>query len=239
MPHDIERRLKDSLDELTESHQVQHPFRPGPPTTRRPQPMWRDSKVLVVAGGIAALVVVLIGLGIRHQATHQVTASSTSSTVPGSPQKAVGNVIGLTEAAAADVLGTEGFNVGKVLEQLSNRYATGRVVSQDPPAGARLAPGASVSLVVSSGTPSQTPVSLPPAGTLEVPNVLGLTTEEAVAALRAAGFANSIDDFGCHGSVRPGHVVDQNPPQGYRASQGSRISLQISCQQPTTTTTTP
>jgi DNA-binding beta-propeller fold protein YncE len=84
--------------------------------------------------------------------------------------------------------------------------------------------------ITSTATPAPpTTTSLPPAGNVAVPNVLGSTIAQAVGELQAVGLTNSVDDLNCHGSLGTGHVVGQSPTGGFRAAPGSRISLQISC----------
>jgi hypothetical protein len=85
-------------------------------------------------------------------------------------------------------------------------------------------------------TVPRTNTSIPQAGSIVVPNVLGLTLLNAVGALQAVGLTNSIDDVSCHGARGPGHVVGQSPIQGFLAAAGSRINLEVSCGQTSRTT---
>ena len=78
--------------------------------------------------------------------------------------------------------------------------------------------------------------SIPQAGNIVVPNVLGLTLLTAVGELQAVGLTNSIDDLNCHGSLGPGQVVGQSPTEGFRAAADSRINLRISCGNTSSTT---
>jgi hypothetical protein len=82
----------------------------------------------------------------------------------------------------------------------------------------------------------QTTASIPPAGNIVVPNVLGLTLLDAAGELQAVGLTNSIDDVNCHNSMGTGHVVGQSPTAGFRAARDSRINLRISCRTTTSTT---
>ncbi len=75
----------------------------------------------------------------------------------------------------------------------------------------------------------RTTTSIPQAGNIVVPNVLGLTILNAVGELQAVGLTNSIDDLNCHSSVGRGYVVGQSPTKGFRAAPDSRINLRVSC----------
>jgi hypothetical protein len=242
MSDNIEFRLREALNELADSTELSNPVWPrtGSETSRqhRARPPWRDVKVLVVIVGIVVVIGVLVGLGIERTPAHQVTTSSTSSTISRSQPVTVPSVVGMAQASAARVLGTAGLSGGQILVQQSSQYAAGLVMSQIPPAGTLVAPRSSISLVISSGSSGPTTVSVPPSGPDVVPNVIGMATLGAVGALQQVGLTNSIDDLNCHGSIGPGHVVGQNPTAGFHAATDSRVNLQISCPQPTTSSST-
>ena len=77
---------------------------------------------------------------------------------------AVPPVVGQSLAAARTLLGQRGLAVGAVTEQSSATVAEGVVIGSDPGAGAQVASGSRVSLVVSSG---------PQVTTVAVPSVVG------------------------------------------------------------------
>jgi YVTN family beta-propeller protein len=64
---------------------------------------------------------------------------------------AVPNVTGQTQAAASGAITAAGLVVGTVTQQSSNLVASGSVISQSPTAGANVAAGSAVNLVVSTG----------------------------------------------------------------------------------------
>ena len=64
---------------------------------------------------------------------------------------AVPNVVGLSQAAAETAITGAGLTVGTVTNQNSDTVPSGDVISQSPAAGASVAPGSAVALVVSSG----------------------------------------------------------------------------------------
>jgi serine/threonine-protein kinase len=82
------------------------------------------------------------------------TVSSGQANVP------VPSLIGLPESQAYSLLGQAGLSVGNVTTQTSSQYPTaGVVISSTPGPGAPVAPGSSVSIVVSSGAPPTTTTS--------------------------------------------------------------------------------
>jgi len=133
----------------------------------------------------------------------------------GKDKKAVPDVTGDELADAANQLGQAGFKT-KTAREPSSSVDSGRVIRTDPPAGDRIDEGSTVTIVVSSG-PELT----------AVPNVLGMTVEEAKNAIEGAGFtfrqggtanANPSDD---------GKVVAQNPSGGTRAEKGATVTVTV------------
>ena len=124
----------------------------------------------------------------------------------------VPDVVGMFRSSARSTVARAGFSVSTV-EQASNE-ADGTVVSQTPAGGTELASGASVTLYVSSGPPSQG----------AVPSVVGLSEAAARSRLRAAGFATSV--IYVTGSPT-GIVVDQNPSGGTRIPSGTTVAISV------------
>jgi serine/threonine-protein kinase len=128
---------------------------------------------------------------------------------------AVPDVVGEREEDATNQLEDAGFRVQTETE-FSETEQRGRVLEQDPEAGERVEEGSPVTIIVSRG-PQPVPV----------PDVVGLTEEEARAELEDAGFEV--------GSVTPreseeeeGTVVDQSPSGGTEARPGSAVELVVS-----------
>ncbi|MEL7186588.1 MAG: PASTA domain-containing protein [Pseudomonadota bacterium] len=72
----------------------------------------------------------------------------------------VPDVVGTTEVQARSAIGAANLVVGIVTQQSDNSVPAGNVISQTPSAGASVAQGSAVNLVVSSGPANDT---LPPA----------------------------------------------------------------------------
>jgi eukaryotic-like serine/threonine-protein kinase len=108
-------------------------------------------------------------------------------------------VDGVSRDKAEKTLTKAGFVVGTVTEDFSNDVAKGKVIRSDPAGGTRLAPGATVNLVVSKGPEL-----------FEVPDVRGKPIEEAISIVEHAGFRADPKPADIPGSG-PGHVLQQSP----------------------------
>ena len=95
----------------------------------------------------------------------------------------------------------------QVTEQSSVEVEEGQVVSQDP-AGGTAPPGSVVRLVVSSGP-----------AVVEVPDVRGLSIDDARQKLEAAGFEVKVR------SLRIGNVIAQSPKAGADRKQGTTVTI--------------
>jgi serine/threonine-protein kinase len=104
--------------------------------------------------------------------------STVTLTVSSGPANAiVPSLIGLTEAAAGQALGSAGLNVGNVTSVTSTQYAPGQVVSSNPGTGAGVSPGSSVDIAVSSGPPpTTTTTTVPPTTTTTTSSSTPTTT---------------------------------------------------------------
>lgn len=129
----------------------------------------------------------------------------------------VPNIVGLTEEGARAALAAADLTAGTFTEQYSATVPAGRVISQNPPAGAQALAGAPVDAVVSLG-PQPVPV----------PDVTGLPRAEAEAALAAAGFTVGTVTEATDPEVDAGSVVSQNPEGGVEAVPGTPVNLVVS-----------
>ena len=98
----------------------------------------------------------------------------------------------------------------------SDTYEAGTVISADVSAGAKVSPGSTIKLTVSSGTNGK-----------EVPATAGLSYEEALTKLTQAGF-EVIKKEVYSSDVAKDYVVSQNPEAGSKAPSGSVITVKVS-----------
>jgi hypothetical protein len=99
----------------------------------------------------------------------------------------------------------------------SPTVAAGSIISQAPAAGASVAPGSAVNLVVSTG----------PAN-VSVPNVVGLTQAAATTAITGAGLVVGTVTTASSPTVAAGSVISQNPVGGSSVAPGSAVNLVVS-----------
>ena len=132
-------------------------------------------------------------------------------TVSAVQAEAVRNVVGQREAAAVRALRAQGFEVQTT--NVVSTKPTGTVIAQNPPAGARIGHGSTVTIRVSRG-----PVT--------VPDTVGQSRAEAVAAVSGAGLKPKV--FAVPSSQPKGQVVAQKPLGGKRVAGGSTVRLNVS-----------
>ncbi len=135
-------------------------------------------------------------------------------------QVTVPNLAGLSQGAASTALQNAGLTVGTVTLQTSTTVPAGDVIRQDPAAGAPVAPGTSVNLVVSSGPPTAPPVI--------VPDVVGQSQGAASTALQNAGLTVGTVTLQTSATVPAGDVIRQDPAAGASVAPGTPVNLVVS-----------
>jgi len=128
----------------------------------------------------------------------------------------VPNVVGQAQAAALAAIADAGLTSSVTLA-CSDTVPAGNVISQSPAGGSLVAPGSTVSLVVSSGP---CPVT--------VPDVVGQDQASAEAAIAAAGLVVGEITEQCSDTVPAGSVISQNPAGGASVAPGSSVDLVVS-----------
>ncbi|MCW2622812.1 MAG: pknB [Frankiales bacterium] len=128
----------------------------------------------------------------------------------------VPDVIGLDEQRARDALTAAGFTGNVNTRDEDSLEEEGTVASVNPVVGQSAAPGATITLGLSTGT-------------IELPDVTGRPEAEARKALTDAGFTDVQISTEQVDSAEPvGIVVATTPGAGSAASTGTRIVLQVS-----------
>ncbi|WP_235438097.1 Stk1 family PASTA domain-containing Ser/Thr kinase [Kitasatospora griseola] len=113
-------------------------------------------------------------------------------------------------AEASKALTDARLTAGTTTEQFSDSVPKGAVISTDPAAGTALAPNSPVALTVSKGMHP-------------VPDVSGMSRDDAAKALQDAGFTPQIA-----GLLPFGKVTEQSPAAGTPRPQGSTVTITIS-----------
>ena len=92
----------------------------------------------------------------------------------------------------------------------------GRVIRTEPGAGSTQPEGSTITIVVSSG-PEPTEVT--------VPNVVGLSEENATAVLEGKGLVVEVNEFPALDESQDGKVMSQNPPAGSKVESGDTVTI--------------
>jgi eukaryotic-like serine/threonine-protein kinase len=121
---------------------------------------------------------------------------------------------GMKPGAAIALLERETLTARKRRAATSN-VPKGLIYRQEPAAGATVTRGDTVTFWVSSGPP-----------VVSVPDVVGLPSGDAVAALEDDGFVASIDYVAGWGTF-PGDVVEQDPVAGTRLRKGDEVVIKV------------
>ena len=132
----------------------------------------------------------------------------------------VPRVIGFPLEQAESVLVNEGLEVGDISREFSDE-PRGIVIDQDPPPGRSVLEGAQVDLVVSKGP---RPV--------EVPELIGMTVDEARAALEAVGLVLGSETPQETAEFEPGVIVDQFPEPEDLVRPGTPVDVVVAVPPP-------
>ena len=135
-----------------------------------------------------------------------------------SPEVAVPNVVGLSEAEAAKQLNSLGLEPVPS-RAYSSSVPAGSVISQNPAAGTIALQGTFVTIVVSQGPE--------PASTATVPNVMGTSESEATSLLQAAGYQVATTRV-YSDTIAIGTVGWQSPAAGSITEPGSTVAIIVS-----------
>ena len=170
----------------------------GPPRRRRPIWPWILSILLLCAAGAAAW---FAYTKIQDQLNK-------------SKPVAVPNVERLRESLAVQKISNAGLTP-HVIRKFDDAIEKGVVISQSPNAGVRVAKNSAIDITVSRGPPQVT-----------VPNVLGKSRDDAVAALSDLGLKPSVHTV--HSNKTPNTVTGQDPQAGMKVVKGSRVRINVS-----------
>jgi eukaryotic-like serine/threonine-protein kinase len=148
----------------------------------------------------------------------------------GKPQATVPDLTNLTQADATNALTSAGLELGTVSTESSTTVPAGSVIRQDPAAGKKVDKGSTVSIVVSTGSPSPTatptPTTSPTTTGVSVPNVYGMQSSVAEQELTALGLQTAYKQKKNTGQPS-GTVVDVQPAAGTVVPAGATVLLVI------------
>jgi beta-lactam-binding protein with PASTA domain/tRNA A-37 threonylcarbamoyl transferase component Bud32 len=139
----------------------------------------------------------------------------------GPPKTSVPDVVGMNYGDAVQALND--VNLKATKHEVFSQKPVGKVISQDPPAGEQVVEGTEIVLDVSRG-----------AKQVSVPNVVGMSEDNATTTLQQAGFEVSSTSAPSD-SAPQGIVSDQSPDGGTQATKGSTVTITVSSGPSTTT----
>jgi serine/threonine-protein kinase len=128
----------------------------------------------------------------------------------------VPDVVGLTREAAETRITREGLDVAEVVRQQSDRPED-EVIAQTPSAGSKADAGDGVAITISTGTPEQEKV--------DVPNVVGLSLEDARRMLARDGLRAAVRRRTTDNEEEDGQVLDQRPGAGVEVERGRSVII--------------
>ena len=183
--------------------------------------MERVTTVLaIVAGVVICIILIVLAVKIFGGKMNEGNNPSgpiitTEETKEEAEKVAMPDVKGMNVDDARNTLTGLGILTEVVYEE-SDSVAEGVVISTDVSEGAQIDKGSKVTLTASAGTQG-----------VEVPNVVGLTFDEANTQLVSKGFlVNKTEDYS--DTIEAGRVIAQTPADGNKAPKGSVITVTVS-----------
>ncbi len=144
----------------------------------------------------------------------------------GGERGVIPNLIGKSEEDAKKMIEDYGFELGTVKEKESHEEK-GTVIEQDPSAGSEGKQGDTINITISDGSGKEMG---------EVPYVLGMSEDEARAAIEEAGFKVGDISEGVSSAYDNGQVMWQEYDAGTSVEKGTAIDIRISGGQTSTKT---
>jgi serine/threonine protein kinase len=140
-----------------------------------------------------------------------------SVTVKISDEMRIPNVVGQTQSEAESTLKKQQVTVIEVSKTpVTDSTQVGKVVQQDPPGGSLISPDTRVTLEIGEE-----------AETVEVPDVVGLSQDNAETSLKNAGFLVKVQEQN-DPTIPSGDVISQSPAANQEAGKGSTVTIVVS-----------
>ena len=136
----------------------------------------------------------------------------------GVEQKKVPDVVGKTQDEATKAITDAGLTVGSITQEYSGTVESGKVVSTDPKAGTSINHSSAVAISVSRGRQTAT-----------VPDVTGMTVDQAKTTLEAAGLKLGTQTQAFSDTVASGQIISTSPAAGAGgAYHGDTVAVTVS-----------
>jgi serine/threonine-protein kinase len=126
-------------------------------------------------------------------------------------------VTGRTPTEASAMLATANLALNADQRAFSEDYPAGQIISTDPPGGGTARSGSTIDAVVSRGPERYA-----------VPELPGLTVEEAEVALSATNLELGATSQAYHDKVKVGDIISSNPKAGAKVKPGTEVAVVVS-----------
>ncbi len=166
-----------------------------------------NGKKVGIGIGVAVVIIAIIAI----------CAFAFNSNSSDSELIAVPDVTGKTLEEAKSSIQSAGFTVGTTTQSYSDKVDSGKVISQDPTANTKKAKGTAINLTVSQG-----------AQTIEVPNLSGMTADEAKKTLQASGLKYQAGTAEYSDTVEKDHIVRQDVAAGSKVAKDTVVTYYLS-----------
>ena len=164
-----------------------------------------------VAAIVAAVVAIIAVVAIAAFAINASSSKSDSELIE------VPDVTNQTLDAAKSAIQSAGFTVGKVEQSYSDKVDSGKVISQDPTAKTKKAKGTAINLTVSQG-----------AQEIEVPDLEGMTADEAKKTLQASGLKYQAGTAEYSDTVAKDRIIRQDVAAGSKVAKDTVVTYYLS-----------
>jgi serine/threonine-protein kinase len=171
-------------------------------TQNRPPVAW-------IWAGVTVMIAVLVALGFW-------VSNLTSPDIGEKLSIEVPDVVGAQYESGEQTLADQGL-VPTRIDKPDPDAEVGEIIGTDPPAGTRVGDGQVIRVFVSQGKES-----------VDVPKVVNLSTEAAIAAIEGAGLSFAATNEENHASVPAGTVIRSDPEAGTRVKEGDPVTLYVS-----------
>ena len=133
----------------------------------------------------------------------------------GSDEVEVPDLDGMSQDQARSALKAVGLELGNVTSVDSEKDKD-RIVAQDPATGTKVKKGTTIGVSVSNGKTAQ----------VEIPTVVGTSSEDAQAQLKALGLNVTVEEVA--GNQPAGQVLSIEPGEGSKVEKNSTVKLKVS-----------
>ena len=186
---------------------------------------------IFAALAVAAVVLFFVGrtTGIIPGKNPETEKISTQQDTTAAAKAEVPSILGLSEAAAQNLLKENKLGYHFEGEKNSNDYPKGQVCEQTVPSGESVDQNSTIGYYVSLGSEQQ----------LTVPELTNVTSKEAETALTSMGLNVSVDNTRYSSTIDEGHVITTNPGYGSPVKAGDTVTVFISQGPDSSTVTVP